>query len=150
MTIKWTADLDTGIGIIDEQHRRIVDYINQLEGANTAGDRIAVGEVLRDTVDYTMSHFAFEESLQEEAGYAYLKPHRRVHELFTRRVQEYQKRFESGEDIGAELHDLLARWLVNHIKKDDADYVVAVKQSMLGIIEKKKKEKGGLLKRFFK
>ncbi|MFN4065049.1 bacteriohemerythrin [Parazoarcus communis] len=152
MPIAWTLDLNTDIPVIDQQHRRIVDYINDLEVANTGHDRGLVGRILDDLVDYTLSHFAFEESLQEEAGYQYCKPHKRVHELFVRRVGEYVERYRAGEDIGVELHTLLSAWLINHIKRDDADYVAAVKSNMVGIIaeKEKKKETGGWFRRFFK
>lgn len=151
MPITWTPDLDTGIDVIDQQHRRIVDYINGLEQANARGDRAAIGATLDDLVDYTISHFAFEESLQEEAGYAYSKPHKKVHELFVRRVNEYVERHRLGDDVGAELDKLLSTWLVNHIKRDDADYVGAVKANMIGIIaEKKEKQGAGWFSRFFR
>ena len=130
MPISWTADLDTGIPLIDQQHRRIVDFINHLEVAKNAGDKEAVKQIVYDCVDYTLSHFAFEESMQEEAGYAYCKPHKKVHELFARKVSEYQERMDLGDDVAEELHATLARWLVNHIKRDDADYVESVRASM--------------------
>ena len=151
MTIKWTDDLNTGIEVIDKQHMRIVDYINDLENAHQKQDKEAVRQVLDDLVDYTLSHFAFEESLQEEAGYKYCKPHKKVHELFVRRVNEYMERFKLGDDVSAEIHKLLSSWLINHIKRDDADYVAAVKANMSGIIsEKEKKKDDGWFKRFFK
>ena len=151
MTIKWTDDLNTGIEVIDKQHMRIVDYINDLENAHQKQDKEAVRQVLDDLVDYTLSHFAFEESLQEEAGYKYCKPHKKVHELFVRRVNEYLERFKLGDDVTAEIHKLLSSWLINHIKRDDADYVAAVKANMIGIIsEKEKKKDDGWFKRFFK
>ena len=151
MPIAWNPELDTGIDVIDQQHRRIVDYINALEAANAGGDRAAVGRTLDDLVDYTISHFAFEESLQEEAGYAYSKPHKKVHELFVRRVDEYVERHRLGDDVGAELLKLLASWLVNHIRRDDADYVGAVKANMIGIIaEKRAKQDTGWFRRFFR
>jgi len=127
MTITWSAELNTGIDVIDHQHRRIVDFINDLEAAQVLGDQKQIKQVIDDCVDYTLSHFAFEESLQEEAGYQYCKPHKKVHELFTRKVSEYQERMALGDDVAEELHAMLARWLVNHIKRDDADYVSAVK-----------------------
>lgn len=130
MTIIWTPDLNTGIDIIDHQHRRIVDFINDLEAAQVLGDKKQIRQVIYDCVDYTLSHFAFEESMQEEAGYQYCKPHKKVHELFTRKVTEYQERMELGDDVAEELHAMLARWLVNHIKRDDADYVSVVKANM--------------------
>ncbi len=115
----WQAELDTGIDVIDQQHRRIVDLINQLAEATTRDDQAAV---LEELVDYTLSHFAFEEELIEEAGYTFAPAHKRVHDMFVRRVSEYRMRFEAGEDIAAELKGMLARWLFNHIRGDDKSY----------------------------
>ncbi|HEY8355676.1 MAG TPA: bacteriohemerythrin [Methylophilaceae bacterium] len=151
MAILWTDDLNIGIDVIDRQHRRIVDYINDLELAKAKQDREAVGKVLEELVDYTMSHFAFEESLQEEAGYKYSKPHKKVHDLFTRRVNDYIERFKLGDDIVDEIHHTLTSWLVNHIRRDDTDYVAAVRANMLGVIAEKEKSSGGSwISRFFK
>lgn len=151
MAIQWTADLNTGIDVVDNQHMRIVDYINDLEKANRRGDRQGIQGVLDALVDYTLSHFAFEESLQEEAGYKYCKPHKRVHELFIRRIGEYCDRFKAGENVAEELHKTLSAWLINHIKRDDADYVGAVKATMIDIVaEHEKKESRGWLSRFFR
>ena len=130
MTITWSPELNTGIDVIDHQHRRIVDFINDLEAAQVLGEKSQIKQVIDDCVDYTLSHFAFEESLQEEAGYQYCRPHKKVHELFTRKVSEYQERMALGDDVAEELHAMLARWLVNHIKRDDADYVGAVKAKL--------------------
>ena len=151
MPISWTADLDTGIPLIDQQHRRIVDFINHLEVAKNAGDKEAVKQIGYDCVDYTLSHFAFEESLQEEAGYAYCKPHKKVHELFARKVSEYQERMDLGDDVAEELHATLARWLVNHIKRDDADYVESVRASMApgARARAEEKKKTGWFRRLF-
>lgn len=152
MPINWTDNLNTGIDVIDQQHRRIVDFINHLEIAQGTKDLAAIKLVVDDCVDYTQSHFTFEESLQEEAGYVYCKPHKKVHQLFIRRLAEYQERLNLGDNVGEELHQLLSRWLINHIKHDDADYVSAVKATMIEVIEEKekKKESRGWLARFFK
>ena len=123
----WQSDLDTGIDVIDEQHHRIVHLINQLHHANENGSRAEVGEVLEELVDYTLSHFAFEEELMEEAGYALGPAHKRVHEMFTRRVGEYKLRFEAGDDVAGELKSMLARWLFNHIRGDDKAYAKHVR-----------------------
>jgi hemerythrin len=152
MAITWTADLNTGIDVIDQQHQRIVDFINNLEKAQLAKKADVIKQVVEDCFDYTLSHFTFEESLQEEAGYLYCKPHKKVHELFIRRLSEYKERMELGEDVGEELHQLLSRWLISHIKRDDADYVSAVKSNMISLIKEKeeKKETKGWFSRFFK
>lgn len=128
--MKWTSDLNTGIQVIDNQHQRIVEYINQLHDAISNHSRDEVGQVLEQMVEYTLSHFAFEEDLQEEAGYPFVHAHKKVHGLFTKKLAEFQQRFELGEDISRQLLTLLRTWLINHIKRDDADYADAVKVFM--------------------
>jgi hemerythrin len=58
----------------------------------------------------------------EESGYTFGPAHKRVHEMFVRRVSEYRMRFDAGEDIAGELKGMLARWLFNHIRGDDKSY----------------------------
>jgi hemerythrin len=128
--IQWTDDLSTGIPVIDNQHQRIVEYINKLHEAQIHHSREEVGVVLDELVDYTLSHFAFEESLMEESGYAFVNAHKKVHQLFVRRVADYQQRFKIGEDIAEELLNSLRAWLINHIKNDDQDYSADVRVNM--------------------
>ncbi|MEA3300440.1 MAG: bacteriohemerythrin [Pseudomonadota bacterium] len=128
--LKWSSDLETGIEVIDNQHRRIVEYINELHDAIEHHSREEVGIVLEELVEYTLSHFAFEEDLQEQSGYPFFHAHKKVHDLFKRKIGDFQQRFELGEEVARPLITLLRTWLVNHIKRDDADYVETVKIAM--------------------
>jgi hemerythrin len=143
----WTKDLDTGIEVIDGQHKQIVEYINKLDDAKLTLNRSVIKKVISDTIDYTVSHFGFEETLIEDAGYEFVRPHKRVHELFIKRVSEYKDRFENGEDVADDLHDLLFRWLFSHIRNDDAAYVPSVKASLE---HQSSDRKSGFLKRSLK
>ncbi len=128
--LEWESDLDTGIEVIDGQHKRIVEMINGLHAAQLQMDKAAVARVIEEVVDYTLSHFAFEETLLEDAGYPFSRAHKKVHELFIRRVNVFRTRHQAGDDVADELKDLLGRWLFNHIRNDDANYVEAVKANM--------------------
>ncbi len=141
--VSWSAELDTGIDIIDSQHKRIVDYINSLHDAQQADDRAKVGDVIDELVDYTVSHFAFEESLMENAEYPFVGPHQRVHGLFVKKVSTFVDRFKAGEDVTDELLTMLQKWLINHIKNEDGDYKEVVLESM----SKMKKKKGWLARK---
>ena len=46
MPIVWDSRLDTGIDVIDSQHKRIVDYINDLEIAKMKADKRLVTDVI--------------------------------------------------------------------------------------------------------
>lgn len=128
--LEWSKKLDTGIDVIDGQHKRIVEYINKLYEARVNKDMEAVGDVIDETIDYTLSHFGFEEALMEEAGYQFAGPHKRVHDLFAKRVADLQLRFKAGDDVSEEMHKLLSRWLFSHIGNDDASYVPTVKANI--------------------
>lgn len=64
------------------------------------------------------------------AGRALSAAHRRVHEIFGKRVQEYRMRFDAGDDVLDELRTMLARWLFNHIRSDDKAYSESVKRHL--------------------
>lgn len=146
MAVEWVSDLDTGISIIDEQHKKLLIFINQLAGDV---DRSSVSKVLSDLIDYTVSHFAFEESLQEQAGYRHIQSHKNVHERFIEHVNTFVDRHDKGEDIVDDLYVMLSTWLIDHIKREDMAYVAEVKTSMLDIIaERIKKEDSAWISRF--
>ncbi|MDP2134170.1 MAG: bacteriohemerythrin [Sulfuritalea sp.] len=130
--VSWTPDLSVGIEALDTQHRRIVDYINDLHEAGLRKDRDAIGHVLDELMEYTVSHFSFEEAMMEQAGYDFFGPHKKVHELFTRRIAEYRHRFALGEDVAVEIQGTLVKWLMNHIKREDMNYSAALRASQAG------------------
>lgn len=149
----WTDDLSVGIEVIDAQHMRIVDYINHLNQAHETGEKALLSKVLDELIDYTQSHFGFEESILEDAGYVFLKAHQRVHALFIRKVSQFQARHHAGEDIALELHAILVSWLINHIKREDSDYSASVRQHMglsAAVPPKQGSRLANALRRFFR
>jgi hemerythrin len=149
--LEWTNDLNIGVSVIDKQHHRIVEYINELYDAQSTKHPEEVIHVLDELVDYTLTHFAFEEDLQFRSQYPFVKAHKRVHEIFTKRISQFQERAKAGENVIPELLTMLKIWLVNHIKGDDLDYVESV-QSHLGddfTTEQKSSWLNTSLKKFF-
>jgi hemerythrin len=129
----------TGIDAVDHQHQRLVDMVRQLDDVRKTSfpaanqKHEAVGKVVSEMIDYTISHFAFEESLMEDAHYKFYNAHKRIHELLIKRAGEFKERWLSGEDIANELYDILSRWLFNHIRNDDKAYAPAVKKNMAAL-----------------
>ena len=118
----WEPEMEIGIASIDQQHRKIVDYINALDVAVHARDGQKVSEVLDELVSYTINHFSFEEFLMQHGEYPAFDSHRKVHESFRERIRNYQERMEQGEDVSRELLKDLKVWLTNHIQRDDKSY----------------------------
>lgn len=148
--LDWKDELNTGIRVIDGQHRRIVDYINQLHDIAQGSGEADTVEVLTALVDYTLSHFAFEESLLEEAGYPQHASHVHAHDAFRNRIFDFRERARQGEDVAEPLLELLKDWLFEHIAHEDARYVPLVSAQM-GRLEQR--DQGGWmrsqLKRWF-
>lgn len=130
MTIRWSSELELGIPVIDSQHHRIVDYINQVAQVQSSKKHEGLFLVLDELVDYTLYHFAFEENLMDESGYPFINAHKKVHRLFAQRIARFQQRANTGEDIAEELLHVLKVWLVSHIKSDDKDYAETARASM--------------------
>ena len=130
-TLEWNELLATGIKEIDEQHKRIVEIVNQLRDAIERGEAEAADVALLQMLDYTIYHFEYEETLLEKSGYYLLPLHRRVHQLFIRRIPEFQRRYAAGENVLHEVHEMLARWLVHHIQNDDRGYAPTVKAYLM-------------------
>lgn len=133
--INWSAEFETGIDIIDDQHKRIFDYLNEIDQAIALRSVPEIERVIKAIIDYSISHNTFEESLMERAGYPLLEAHHQVHERFKERAHGYGARFEKGEDpirLAREVRSDIGLWLTNHIKRDDKHYVPYVKKSLDG------------------
>ena len=61
MPIIWGNKLDThGIDVIDHQHRRIVRLHQRSGNRQDHGRQKKVTDVIEQLIDYTQSHFGFE------------------------------------------------------------------------------------------
>lgn len=124
--LKWQVSFDTGIEEIDNQHKELLEYLNQLGTAIQNGTKDEVVQIMGGLADYTLSHFAFEEALMTEANYKFVGPHKHVHQMLITKVVGFSEKLKAGEDIENDLYDFLKRWLINHIQRDDAAYVTSV------------------------
>lgn len=146
----------TGIEAVDHQHQRLVNMVTELDDVRKTSyptedqKHNAVGGVVSEMIDYTISHFAFEESLMEDASYEFYHAHQRIHALLIKRAGEYKERWQSGEDIADELYDVLSRWLFNHIRNDDKAFAPVVKKNMALLDRVNSGWVAKMLKRFFK
>jgi hemerythrin-like metal-binding protein len=127
--ITWSPRLDTGLAIIDSQHKRLVDIINQLHDALEAGrSNEVMGAIFDELIAYTETHFSIEEKLMESHGYEDLENHRRTHRNFTEQIKMDRYNFSVGAWTYEErLKDFLRGWLVNHIAASDQAYVPTLK-----------------------
>lgn len=134
--VYWTHDLETGFPDIDEQHRHLVECLDELYATQDKGDRAEVGKVLEELIFYTADHFAYEERMLEDAHYRLVEQHKKVHLNFVNKVLEFQKRFDAGEDVAQEMLQLLEGWLFRHIRINDMGFVEDVKKAQANAAHK--------------
>ena len=123
--INWTPAYSVQIPQIDEQHKMLVQMINQLHEAMSTGQgRNVLKPLLGNLVQYTVTHFAFEEQAMQRANYPDFQEHRQQHELLKQQVQDMQARLNSGElSLTIDMLNFLRDWLVKHIQGADQKYV---------------------------
>jgi len=123
LLIHWEPSSETGIPIIDEQHRGIVSIINSF-GFAIQRDRKT--EFFLNTIFtmidcYTKLHFATEEEFMRSAGYPEIEDHQRQH-------AELIKKSFSVASQSIRLRDpemylqFLRKWWVTHINTIDRRY----------------------------
>lgn len=127
--MEWTIEMELGIEVIDEQHKKLVDYINEL-GEQSCLDTENILRLLDALVEYTRTHFKKEEQLQEDAKFIGIAAHKSNHEIFENQINIFRRRAERGEHICAQLVEMLKTWLCMHIMIEDKRYVDCVKKHM--------------------
>lgn len=123
--IEWTAELSVGIDSIDEQHKKLVNMINALNDAMLLGEsNELLGKIFTGLATYTQKHFAYEENMFAEYGYADSQEHKRQHAELINQVIELKEQFIENPQgtISADLMLFLKRWLTNHIMRTDKEY----------------------------
>ncbi len=119
--ITWSNMFSTTISEQDNQHKKLIDLINQLNDAMQAGKGAAVmGKVLSELVNYTVFHFSYEEKLMALHKYEDTPAHKLEHSKFVQTAGDFKKKFDSGNAVvSAELMTFLRDWLTGHIMKTD-------------------------------
>ena len=121
---EWDEKLALGIPSVDEQHRKLVEMINQLFVALGEGKAEAImGGVLEELIDYTETHFIDEEELKKVTGYPGYLDHKKNHDLFIAKVKGLKSEFLGGKtDISLEVIRFLKDWLIEHIMGEDKSF----------------------------
>jgi len=124
MPIKWMSVYDTHIKTVDEQHRVLVDMINDLETARANNNEPKlIREIFFKLVDYTKYHFSHEENLMASSNYPKLLEHSSQHKGFINKIVEMLEGLKKGDvNISDKLNEFLMSWLVKHILGYDKEF----------------------------
>ncbi|MDR2479283.1 MAG: bacteriohemerythrin [Treponema sp.] len=126
MLVEWVSRYATGIPLIDEQHKELINLTNKLFEACLKGDQTA--QTFKDTVrgvaDYINYHFSAEEKMLEQINYPELPEHKKQHRLLAKQVLENIRLFEEGRKfIPNSFVRTMKDWILTHIAVVDKQYV---------------------------
>lgn len=131
MAIEWKTNLETGLKVIDDQHRELFRRFNKLlEACNSGKGRDEVMKVLLFLDDYIRSHFSEEEALQRKFNYPGHPAHLVLHRDFIKTVEELEKQFkDEGANISLviQTNQMMVNWLTQHIGRMDREFAEFVR-----------------------
>lgn len=115
---KWNAELNVGIGLIDNQHKIIFDLVNDLGRASEAMADKKVIDTLFDVIEnYVFRHFEAEEELFRHHQEA--QEHSLEHYALIKEFRKFRLSFRNKSNAESTVHDFLDAWFVEHITQRD-------------------------------
>jgi len=119
--IQWSEDFVIGVPEIDNQHKALVEKLNNL--VDTYNDN---PEKIRDAldflIDYALLHFETEESFMEQYNYPGLEEQIEEHRKFTKTVNKFVDDFlmmGATPEIAKRIEEELIEWIKHHILNVD-------------------------------
>ncbi|MFW6370001.1 MAG: bacteriohemerythrin [Bacteroidota bacterium] len=131
---EWTDDFSVGVTRLDNQHKKLVELINELFDAMAVGKgRDVLEEVIRELEKYIVIHFQSEERMMMINGFNGLEEHKQEHARFIGKIKEFKEKFKSGDrKLTIEVVDFLKEWIINHIQGMDKKYAAFFKEKGIG------------------
>lgn len=133
--VAWTQELETGNDVLDEQHRRYIDLLNEylieaseLVNSDEKDSRLAESfDFLRQ---YAEEHFSSEESIMVDSEFPDYASHKEEHLYFLRHVEDLYKEMQAvgySPKLGREVNFYAIEWFIDHILGSDMQLVAFLK-----------------------
>lgn len=122
-----------GIDVIDQQHRKWVELINNLYAVlKDKREADKTDEAIREVLDYSDYHFSFEEKYMKEFDFIFYDKHIKHHKAFLKELEVFKKTPHKKRYIeGIRLMRRLRKMVTAHIREEDKRYVSLFKEKGL-------------------
>lgn len=122
--VQWSEAYATGVQDIDDQHKDLFEYIDQLEGCINEGtfEGSQIEIILNFLQMFCSTHFCLEEGCMRQRACPVQEKNKVAHEKFLTYFKDFRKKYELSdqkEKLVRNLHEVLLKWLVQHIIKID-------------------------------
>ena len=130
--ISWNEKLTCGVKLIDDQHRGLVELVNEMFNhvtGNFVQEKDYFNRVIQEAVKYVKTHFATEEKIMIATKFKGYAEHKKEHDNFVRAVVENIKEYETGNRLTlSSFTRFLKDWILSHIALMDKQYFEYFKQ----------------------
>ena len=122
--IIWNDDYSVGVQQLDEQHKKIISFINRLvNDTNLSVYSESLNEALTEMLKYSIEHLRYEENLLKENDYPDFDSHKQFHEDYIKRSSEFSiSAMDSDYRVPTEVISYLRDWWEHHILEEDMKY----------------------------
>ncbi|MDX9845461.1 MAG: bacteriohemerythrin [Tenuifilaceae bacterium] len=128
---KWNSEFESGNDIMDNDHKVLVQLINDLYVEMARGDgSVVVESVIEKLVDNSKNHFRREEKLMKSLSYPDFEKHELEHDAFIAKVSQCSRNIKS-DSVTTNLARFLKDWLVNHILSSDKRFASFMELKMI-------------------
>lgn len=129
--IEWSKKYSVEVQKIDEQHKKLIEMINDLFAAFKKGKaRLILREILDKMMKYADYHFKTEEELLKQCNYAEREEHIKQHEAFSKKVNTFYNDYKNGKiSVTYDVINFLRDWILHHIKGSDKKYMECMKEA---------------------
>ena len=122
--IVWKNSFNIGVEEMDEQHKLLVGYINELYDAIQSKNEKAIVEPIFDKLtDYIQTHFVAEEFLLESMNYPMLETQKKQHAFFVSELISLKSSYLDKSQTAQSMFLFLKDWFLHHIATEDQKYV---------------------------
>lgn len=122
MNEEWIRDLQTGIEVIDSQHREFISRANRLLSLCVKGNLESINDAISFLKEYVDYHFDTEESIMNDYGYPDSAAHKSEHGHFKQKLDKIVNDVGTkgmDDNVVLEFNYLLVQWFTNHIQQVD-------------------------------
>ena len=120
--IKWEPHNSVHVAILDEQHRKLFDLVNDLIDEIESGSKHLL-PIIRDLVRYLRVHFHQENIVMMDSNYPGFLKHSKEHDRFIEKVEEFLNACkEENTDLEINMIAFLKEWIYTHTTKLDLQY----------------------------
>lgn len=117
--IVWRGRMSVGSERIDNDHKQLIRYLNELDLAinHARFDSKWVVQTLLHLFEYTKTHFDREEKLMLAIGYPGYADHKKLHDAAKKALHDISADFmhNRSKPAAERIYNFTADWLVHHI-----------------------------------